>query len=281
MDATLIAGCGFVGSELASRLLADGHEVYGLRRNTSKLPPGTNPVSVDLRSNEAFGGLPNRLDAVVFAAAPDESSDESYKAVYVDGLQRVVSAVASITTPQTRLILVSSTAVYAQSQGEHVDERSPTEPTRFSGRRLLESEAVARGSGMTTTVVRFGGIYGPGRTGLVDRVYSGTAKLSAEPSFTNRIHRDDCAGAIRHLLDLERPPECVIGVDDDPADRNDVISWLAARLGVQAQAASPGVATSRNKRCENALLKSTGYAFTYSSYREGYAAIVDAYLKGN
>ena len=36
----LIAGCGDVGSRLATQLLANDWQVYGLRRSTDRLPAG-------------------------------------------------------------------------------------------------------------------------------------------------------------------------------------------------------------------------------------------------
>ncbi len=278
MASILIAGCGFVGNALASQLIEDGDSVFGLRRDVTKLATHAQAVVGDLSGNRPFEGLPNSLDAVVFTAAPDESSDEAYRTIYVEGLRRVLRETAAIKHAPRRLVLVSSTSIYAQSDGQVVDESSATAPTRFSGRRLLESEQVARESGLTTTSLRFGGIYGPGRTALIERVDRSEATLTAAPSYTNRIHRDDCAGAIRHLLRLSSPPECIVGVDDDPADRNDVISWLAERLGISLAPPTDGEIGSRNKRCSNALLREIGYEFRYPSYRDGYPAIVREYL---
>ena len=278
MSSILVAGCGFVGNELARRLCADRQEVWGLRRNISALPPGVHPVCADLRAPSTLEALPTELDAIVYTAAPDESSDTSYKEIYVDALSRLLERAASISRPPTRLVLVSSTGVYGQNDGAAVNESSLTEPTRFSGRRLLESEQIAAQSGMTTTVIRFGGIYGPGRTALIERVKAGTALLTNAPSYTNRIHRDDCAGAIAHILTLSAPPPTIIGVDENPADRNDVVKWMAQRLGVPTKVDDTSVSTASGKRCSAALLRSTGYEFTYPSYREGYPAIIDAYL---
>ena len=42
----LIAGCGDIGSLLAERLVADGHEVHGLKRDPSRLRPVDIPLLV-------------------------------------------------------------------------------------------------------------------------------------------------------------------------------------------------------------------------------------------
>ena len=54
MSRVLIAGCGDVGGELARRLLADGLEVYGLRRRVYLLPAGVRPIAADLYRAERW-----------------------------------------------------------------------------------------------------------------------------------------------------------------------------------------------------------------------------------
>ena len=61
------------------------------------------------------------------------------------------------------------------------------------------------------------GIYGPGRTRLIDSVRDGSAVGPVGPPvFTNRIHRDDCARVLEHLLFLPDPAPLYLAVDDDP-----------------------------------------------------------------
>ena len=61
MSRVLIAGCGDVGGELAWRLLADGLEVYGLRRRVYLLPAGVRPIAADLLITD--GGRTRTVDA--------------------------------------------------------------------------------------------------------------------------------------------------------------------------------------------------------------------------
>src|SRR5215210_3062545 len=64
----LIAGCGYVGSALGLLLAAEGHPVFGLRRDTSTLSFPIIPVQVDLSSPLPSDTLPPNLDALVYAA---------------------------------------------------------------------------------------------------------------------------------------------------------------------------------------------------------------------
>ncbi|PLS86288.1 MAG: NAD(P)-dependent oxidoreductase [Actinobacteria bacterium] len=276
----LIAGCGYVGSALGLLLAADGHTVFGLRRNPA-LPAAINPIRADLSTPLPPEALPPDLDAVVSTASPGGSSDEAYRTAYVDGPRNLISALGEQENIG-RLVLVSSTGVYGQKNGEWVDEVSPTEPANTSGQRLLEGEELVLGGPFRATVLRLGGIYGPGRTGMIERALRTPPPKNAPPQYTNRIHRDDCAGALRHLLLLPDPEPVYLGVDHEPADRRTVAEWLAARFGenLPRDPSSPRqVPRDRpgrtNKRCSNKLLLRSGYEFRYPTFREGFAAQLD------
>ena len=123
-------------------------------------------------------------------------------------------------------------------------------------------------------VVRFGGIYGPGRNRLIKLVRSGTRCQDEPPNYTNRIHRDDCAGVLMYLLYLDSPESIYLAVDSYPAPQCEIMQWLSQQLGVSAPSKDriPGVGAS--KRCSNRLLLKSGYELLYPSYREGYAAVL-------
>lgn len=277
----LIAGCGFVGSELGRRLVAEGHDVWGVRRSEAPLPEGVRRLRLDLRDRDALRErIPDDLDAAVFAASADRHDEEGYRAAYVDGMRGLLAGLGS--RRLRRLAFVSSTGVYGQSDGEWVDDSSVTEPSSFSGRVMLEAEALALGSDHPSTVLRFGGIYGPGRTRLLDSVRDGSAAWDPErPIWTNRIHRDDGAAAIHWLLRLpeEDVPERLDVVDDEPATKEAVVTWIARELGVDRPPPRGGGDSlhrrGAGKRVSNRRLRATGFRLRYPSYREGYGAMID------
>jgi len=275
MRRVLVAGCGYVGRALGVRLAAEGAEVWGLRRSaTAAAPEGEiRPIAADLTDPATLRGLPGDLDAVVYAASAGGSTPEAYEAAYLRGLENLLAVV----TPR-RLIFVSSTAVYGDRQGAWTDEESPCEPDHFSGLILLEAEKLALGSPMPAVALRLGGIYGPGRERLIREVAEGRAARAAEPMFTNRIHRDDAAGAIAHLLGLERPEPVYLGVDSEPADLGTIYAWIANRLGLPEPATTATSGEGRlargSKRCSNARLVASGYSFRYPTFREGYGELL-------
>ena len=90
----MISGCGYVGSALGLLLTTQGHTTFGLRRNTTALPPTILPVQADLSTSLPPDALPTNLYAVVYAASPAGATDEAYRAAYVDGPRNLLSALA-------------------------------------------------------------------------------------------------------------------------------------------------------------------------------------------
>lgn len=272
----LIAGCGYAGCALGERLAAEGHTVFGLRRNPAILPPGIRPVAADLASPDSLDALPRTLDCVVHAVSPDGPSDSDYRAAYVEGFRNLIWMLASRRERLRRVIFISSTGVYAQRRGEWVDETSPTQPEGHAGRRLLEGERIALDGAFPAVVLRAGGIYGPGRAGAIRRAL-GRVSDSGSPVYTNRVHRDDLAGILRHLMLLPDPDSVYIGVDHEPAERRVVSQWLASYPGLETRRnTEPATVRSRtNKRCDNARLVASGYVFRYPTFREGFAAVLE------
>lgn len=277
----LIAGCGYVGSALAVRLMADGHRVTTLRRSAVLAAQGGHTVQADLVSGAGLDALPGDIDTVFYTAGADGFSEEAYRNAYVVGLRNLLNALTAKAAPVRHVFFTSSTGVYAQDNGEWVDEDSPTEPRRFSGTVLLEAEAELAHAAFPTTVVRFGGIYGPNRTRLIDTVRNGSAcSIALRTQYLNLIHRDDCAGVLLHLLQLESPASCYVAVDDEPVERGALLAWLAGQLRVPVPPArpegdAPEPQRGGDRRVRNARLRASGYTFLFPSYREGYGAILE------
>jgi nucleoside-diphosphate-sugar epimerase len=273
----LVAGAGFVGGELARTLARAGHEVWVGRRSLAEPPLGARPWAFDLGDPDLR--VPDGITHLAYTAAPDQGDPTAYERTYVQGLRNVLAACDRQGVTLARVVFTSSTAVYAVQDGV-VDESTPTTATGTAA-HLLSAEALvrARPGGVA---LRLAGIYGPGRNRLVRMVREGTARCSSSRPVGNRIHRDDCAGAIAHLLALEAPEDVYVGVDHAPVELCEVYRWIAARLGLPAPAESdeldPRARESERrgarKRCSNARLVASGYSFRYPTYREGYAELL-------
>ncbi|MEH6565891.1 MAG: NAD-dependent epimerase/dehydratase family protein [Halopseudomonas sp.] len=278
MKQVVIAGCGDVGTALGLQLHARGWQVYGLRRDPTSLPAEITPVAADLTQPEKPPGWPTKVDYLVYCPAAGKRDAEVYQRLYVEGLEHVLGWIKDSRQRLQHLLQVSSTAVYAQSQGEWVTENSRAEADTPTAVQLLAAEDVALRSGVPASVVRLGGIYGPGRNRLIGQVREGLQVPAEPPQYTNRIHRDDAAGLLAHLLALAEQREllapCYLGVDDEPASLFEVTGWLAEQLGTSLQPDGARSTRSGSKRCSNELARDTGWQPRYPSYREGYAELL-------
>ena len=260
---------------------SEGKSVWGLRRRSHLLPTPIHPIMADLSRAETICSLPSPLEYLFYTAAAERSDDVSYLATYVNGLKNLIRALDEQKIYPKQAFFTSSTAVYAQTNGEWVDEGSPAENKHFSGSRLLEAECLLLASPFPWTVVRLSGIYGPNRTRLLEQVKRGEiTEQGSTSSYTNRIHQDDCVGLLHHLMLLKNPLGLYIGSDLEPAPLCDVVGWLTQKLGVQTQdtAALPSNAETRfrsNKRCSSSRAVDSGYRFRYPTYREGYSALLE------
>lgn len=275
----LIAGCGDVGSRLAAQLPANNWQVYGLRRSIERLPAGVTGVAGDLFSDQCPGQWPEgNIDYLVYSAAATDHDEAGYQAAYIEGLKHMLGWLKQKGQQPKRLLFVSSSGVYSQTEGEWVDETSPAEATSYSGRIMREAEQIALNSGIAASVVRLTGIYGPGREWMLGQVRKGYRVAVDPPLYGNRIHADDAGGLLAFLLqaDLQGKTleDCYIGVDNAPVPLAEVVGWLRERLGITEWAAEASVRRAGSKRCSNARAKALGWEPRYPSYREGYSAML-------
>jgi len=280
----MIVGCGYVGAALANVLAARGDQVWGLRRTPAPSCEGIQYVVADVSRPDTLR-WPDGLDRLVYAVSADASTEVAYRAAYVTGLGHVLDTLKQQRqTP--RVTFVSSTGVYHQDDGSWLNEESPTQPRGFSGQLLLEGESLLRASGLPATVVRLSGIYGPGRERLIDTVRHGSARrVRDSKAVLNHIHRDDCAGAIAHVLSLPAPAQLYLATDNEPAYKNELLGWIAQQLGVGAPPevdAEPSTAIHRggHRFYSNQRLRDSGYVFQYPTYREGYGSLIASTPRG-
>lgn len=278
-NTVLVVGAGDVGLLVAQKLAQSGMAVVAVRRSEVVMPKGVTLLRADITDAVSLQALADyRFDYVVVTTAAGSRDETIYRRVYVDGLRNVLAQVAQQVIPAQRIVLASSTGVYGQSGGEWVDETSPAEPAEFSGRIQLEAEQLARDSGIATTVVRLGGIYGPGRERLIRQVKASEFCAQEPPHYTNRIFRDDAARLLAFVVTRAQQghelADCYIGVDNEPAPLWDVQAYLAGKLNIMMRTGTE-VPARGSKRCRNALILRTGFKFHYPNYRIGYGAMLE------
>ena len=243
-----------------------------MRRSAQQLPAPLRPLPADVTDRRALERMTPRVDVAVYVVAAGRRDEEACRRAYVDGVAALLDVLEARADLPRRMFFVSSTSVYGERGGAWVDEETPVQPDGLPGECLVAGERRMLASPIPATVVRFGGIYGPGRGWLIERARAGARYVDDPPRFTNRIHRDDCAGVLAHLIartwERGRPvsnghdmaagtatedaptavegapngtddapigvDEVYVGVDDAPATEREVLEWLAARLGAPA-----------------------------------------------
>ncbi len=275
----LVVGCGDLGAAVAAHFAQRAWRVFGVRRTAVELP-GISMLAADVTQSESLRALRAiQPDYVLMALTPAEFSDRRYREVYVEGARNVLHALDP--TRVKRVFWVSSTSVYHQNDGEWVDENSPALPQTFSGVRLLEAEAAIAANGLPHTLIRFGGIYGPGRDRLLRQLRGGQRSPLEPPRYSNRIHRDDAVAILQFLLDCATRgielQSLYLGVDAEPALMSDIELWFSiylqkrkgSRVDYDTLTADAPPLRGGNRRCDSSRLQALGYRFIYPTFREG------------
>ncbi|MGI9269948.1 MAG: NAD-dependent epimerase/dehydratase family protein [Porticoccus sp.] len=294
----LFAGCGDIGVRtiraLSDNSIYDHWQTLAMRRKPSALPSDIEAIQGDLCDSENFLSIldNSNVDVIVVTLTPDSMSDQGYLDSYVNGANVLKSTIKKLSYRPQLIIWVSSTGVYGQSCGEWVDESSVASSKSYRGKRLLEAENLVKSISkelvtnnstlIKSVVVRFSGIYGPGRGRLLNQIKKGNIASKHPVSWTNRIHVVDCAGIIIHIIDLYSQKKDIsnlyIGTDNQPVPAYEIQSWLANHMRVKIEENNeiPKNIDNKNvnRRCNNKLIKDSGYNFIFPDFKKGYTPLL-------
>ncbi len=273
MADVLIVGCGYLGSRVAARFQQQGHRVFATTRSPPRAAEfeaaGITPVVCDVTEPDTLRELP-RVDAVVYCVGLDRGAGKSMREVYVDGLTNFFQRLPS----PGKFVFVSSTSVYGQHKGEEIDEASLTEPVEESGRIVLAAEQVLRQLFPPAIVLRFAGIYGPGRL-LREKAIRAGEPLAIDPDkWLNLIHVDDGTSAVMAALERGQEGETCIVCDDCPVRRGAFYECLARELNAPVPRFVPAaVPETANRRLSNRRLRQKlAVDLLYPDYKHGLRA---------
>ncbi len=272
----LIVGCGFVGETTADLFHANGWQVTGWTHSAESAArlDGIKPYPVEAHDITDAGHVHAAADALPGGPALDALVDcvssgrgggaEQYRRVYFDGARHLLDAFRP-----RRTVYTGSTSVYAQTDGAWVDESSPAEPDRETGRVLRETEEVVLAAG--GTVARLAGIFGPGRSALLRKFLAGEAVIEGDGlRWLNQIHRDDAAAALLRLAQPDAPPGIYNVADDTPLTQRGLYEILAGYHRLPLPPSGPIDLNRKrgwtSKRVSNARLRALGWQPVFPSF---------------
>jgi nucleoside-diphosphate-sugar epimerase len=273
----LFIGCGDIAQRAASEMQAR-YKCFGFRRQPDNLPNYIQPIKGDATDKEQLLSVASEgFDIWIATITPGEFTEQAYKDSYLAVAKSISSTIYQLQKAPRLVLWVSSTSVYGDFKGDWVSEVTQPEPNTFSGKILLAAEKIIQQIPCETSVIRFSGIYGPGRTRLLSQVLAGMGRPSSPEQWSNRVHADDCGGILSHLVEYGLSggsllPE-YLASDSAPVTQHEVRQWLAEQLAVSL--VEEEVKTGSTRRCDNSRLLASGYQFKYPTFKEGYGRLIN------
>lgn len=196
-----IAGLGWLGKPFAESLKIYGYNVKGSVTDPKKAAALSKsglmayPMVI---SEDGVSGMVETLlsntDILVCMIPPGLRRNTG--ANYALKMAKFLEAIE--TSKIKKLILISSTSVYADHQGT-VTEKDVPLPETEAGKQLYEVEQLFYNApNIECTVLRFGGLYGGSRNPV--KFLAGRKDLANGDSPVNLIHREDCIGILLEII---------------------------------------------------------------------------------
>lgn len=291
----LVLGCGYLGKLLAAEAISRGASVLAVSRNADTLAEVAElgaETFCGLLDDDSWHEVAGRdIDFLVNCVSSAGGGLVGYRQSYIAGNQSICNWAASVGF-SGRSIYTSSVSVYGDAGGEWIDELSAPAPSNERGELIRESEEVfLKGMPVDSAIVlRLGGLYGPGRHMLLNRLKNGESSLPGFGDYyLNLVRIEDVVSSVWACLGMKQIVSSIYTVvDDEPSLKCDIVSWLASRLGNDVPkftgAIDSNASNSRrleiggrpaNRRISNKSLKSaTDWRPCYANYRKGFEGLL-------
>jgi nucleoside-diphosphate-sugar epimerase len=209
MKTFLITGVnGFIGSQIAERLLKEGNKVRGLVRKTSDLKFikgfDIELFNGDITDYESVLTASKGVDQIIHVAAlaADWGAYQTFYEINVNGTLNV--AKAAIAAKVERMVYISTTAMYGYGRND-VKESDPKAITKFAyneTKRLAEDVVFgfAKESGLKLTALKPGNVFGPRDRTFMEKYLD--AMVSGKIAYVDGGKRKTCPVYIDNLVDL-------------------------------------------------------------------------------
>ena len=196
-------GCGWLGLALARRLIADGFRVKGSTSTPEKLSgladAGIIAFQIRLHESAIEGNVIRFLEGstILIVDIPpglrrDPASD------FTEKMRRMVSAVES--SQIEHMLFISSTSVFEDTANfpNYTEADLPNGGSKTATQLASVEAMLVDNPHFTTTVLRFGGLCGPGRNPR--DFLAGSRPISNPNAPVNLIHQADCIALIHRIV---------------------------------------------------------------------------------
>ena len=167
-------GAGFIGSNIASRLINERHRVTVLDNLSTgreeNIPSRADFIKMDLEKRESYAHLENVNCDAVFHLVGQSSGPISFNNPFYDLQSHILSTFWLLEWSKKkgvpRFIYASSMAIYGEPNYLPVDENHPLQPKTFYAAAKISAEAYIKfyqTLGINTTILRLFSVYGPGQ----------------------------------------------------------------------------------------------------------------------
>ncbi|OTG87994.1 NAD(P)-dependent oxidoreductase [Acinetobacter sp. ANC 4558] len=222
----LFIGYGKTSQRVAKQLFELGYQLTTISQ-TAKTDLYANHLIQNINQLNLTNIKP--IDCVFILLAPNEGGIEAYQKTYLDSTQPIIKALKH--HPLKKLIVVSSTRVYGENKGESIDDESMIQPIDEQGQILYEMEnTYLKAFPQLCSIVRPTGIYGLS----VQRMITLAEKTEIYPNihWSNRIHIDDLARFLVHLLHVEHIKKTYICTNNRPIPLHEIVQWFQQQLNL-------------------------------------------------
>ncbi|EOR95779.1 NAD-dependent epimerase/dehydratase [Arcticibacter svalbardensis MN12-7] len=228
-----ILGCGWFGLPLAKQLITLGYRVNGSTTTPDKLTAltdeGIEAYLIDL-ANEDVKDVSAFFDSEVLVIAFPPRMRSGKEGNYLPKIEHALRMIKNSAVKQ--VIFISSSSVFGDTNTK-VDESSIPQPETDSGKAILSAERLLQSTpGLTTTVLRFSGLIGPGRD--PGRFFGGKTAVPNGQAPVNLIHLDDCIGITCQIIEKEAYGLVYHGVTPDHPSRQDFYTPVSVKAGYAA-----------------------------------------------
>jgi nucleoside-diphosphate-sugar epimerase len=281
MQHTIIAGCGYIGQRLAQSLNEKQNTVFGLAKSNETLTNikslGTQPVKIDLDSEYTLNQSVFHHYCLYYFAPPPATGETD---------NRINAFLNKLPSTPEKIVLISTTGVYGDNQGNWVSEESQTNPTVPRAMRRCNAEKVltswCQSNNVDYIILRVSGIYSSDRL-PIERIQQKKPVICEQESpFSNRIHAEDLVNICRIAMQSNIKNEIFNCSDGNPTTMFDYFNQVAEKHNLpkppvinlqegQAQL-SAGMMSYMNesrKVNSNKLRDVLGYEIKFKTLKEG------------